>query len=83
MRCNNIISRSQYRAQAFAILWLGFYIVSGLYMGLFARWIGRYSWLVTAFVAIAVPAAIFASFEIGFKVLLPKSVFYDLGLLPF
>jgi hypothetical protein len=67
----------------FAILWLGFYIVSGLYMALFARWIGRYSWLVTAFVAIALPAAIFAAFEIGFKVLLPKSFLYDLGLLPF
>jgi hypothetical protein len=66
-----------------AILWLGFYIVSGLYMALFARWIGRYSWLVTAAVAIGLPAAIFAAFEIGFKVLLPKSFLYGAGLLPF
>lgn len=67
----------------FAILWLGFYIVSGLYMGLFARWIGRYNWLVTAALAIGMPAAIYAAFEIGFKVLLPKSILYGAGLLPF
>jgi putative tricarboxylic transport membrane protein len=67
----------------FAILWLGFYIVSGLYMALFARWIGRYSWLVTAAVAIGLPAAIYAAFEIGFRVLLPKSFLYGAGLLPF
>jgi len=67
----------------FAILWLGFYIVSGLYMGLFARWIGRYSWLVTAALVVGLPAAIYASFELGFRVPLPKSFLYDSGLLPF
>src|SRR5256885_3150475 len=66
-----------------AIRWLGFYIVSGLYMGLFARWIGRYGWLVVALVALGMPAAIYAAFELGFPVSLPKSFLYDLDVLPF
>ena len=66
-----------------AIRWLGFYIVSGLYMGLFARWIGRYGWLVVALVALGMPAAIYAAFELGFRVSLPKSFLYDLDVLPF
>jgi hypothetical protein len=66
-----------------AIRWLGFYIVSGLYMGLFARWIGRYSWLVVALLTLGMPAAIYAAFELGFRVSLPKSFLYDIGVLPF
>jgi len=66
-----------------AIAWLGFYIVSGLYMGLFARWIGRYNWLVVALLTVGMPAAIYAAFELGFRVSLPKSFLYDLGVLPF
>jgi hypothetical protein len=70
-------------AATFLILWLGFYIVSGLYMALFARWIGRYNWLITAALAVGLPAGIYAAFEIGFKVLLPKSFLYSAGVLPF
>ena len=66
-----------------AILWLGFYIVSGLYMGVFARWIGRYNWLVVLALTVGMPAAIYAAFEIGFRVSLPKSFLYSAGLLPF
>jgi len=68
---------------AFAILWLGFYVVTGLYMGLFARWIGHYKWPWVAMLTIVMPAAIYASFELGFRVSLPKSFLYDLGVLPF
>ena len=70
-------------AAVVAIAWLGFYIVSGLYMGLFARWIGRYNWLVVAALTVGMPAAIYAAFELGFRVSLPKSFLYDLGVLPF
>lgn len=66
-----------------AILWLGFYIVSGLYMGFFARWIGKYSWVWVAALTVGMPAAIYAAFEIGFRVSLPKSFLYSAGLLPF
>lgn len=68
---------------AAAILWLGFYIVTGLYMGLFARWIGRYRWLWVIAITVAMPAAIYATFELGFRVNLPKSFLYDAGVLPF
>lgn len=66
-----------------AIKWLGFYIVSGLYMGLFARWIGQYNWLWVLLLTVGMPAAIYGAFELGFRVSLPKSFLYDLGVLPF
>ena len=67
----------------FAIAWLGFYIVAALYMGLFARWIGGYRWAWVAAIMVAMPVAIYLTFELGFRVGLPKSVLYDLGVLPF
>jgi hypothetical protein len=68
---------------AFAILWLGFYIVTGAYMGFFARWIGHYKWRWVVLLAVLMPAAIYASFELGFRVSLPKSFLYQAGVLPF
>jgi len=65
------------------IPWLGFYFVTALYMGLFARWIGHYRWIWVVVIAVIVPVAIYATFEIGFRVALPKSFLYDLGVLPF
>jgi hypothetical protein len=61
------------------IQWLGFYFVTGLYMGFFARFIGRYRWIYVAVIAIAFPALIYFSFEKGFRVSLPKSLFYEQG----
>ena len=68
---------------AASIVWLGFYIMTGLYMGLFARWIGRYRWIWVVALTVGMPAAIYATFELGFRVSLPKSFLYDLGVLPF
>jgi hypothetical protein len=62
-----------------AIVWLGFYIVSGLYMAFFARSIGRYRWAWVALIALVVPFVIYVSFEYGFRVRLPKSELYELG----
>jgi putative tricarboxylic transport membrane protein len=64
-----------------ALLWLGFYFVCCLYMGFFARSIGRYRWTWVAMIALAVPIAIYLVFELGFRVRLPKSVLYELGFL--
>lgn len=55
---------------------LGFYIVSGAYMAIFARWIGGYGWRVVAGVGLGIPVALYLGFERGFRVPLPKSVFY-------
>lgn len=70
-------------AATVSILWIGFYFMTGLYMALFARWIGRYGWIWVALIGIAMPASIYATFELGFRVTLPKSFLYDAGLLPF
>lgn len=59
---------------------LGFYIVSGAYMAIFARWIGGYRWPVVAGVGIGLPLALYLGFERAFRVPLPKSVFYGDGL---
>ena len=59
---------------------LGFYIVSGVYMALFARWIGGYRWGVVAAVGLGLPIALYFGFERGFRVPLPKSVLYGDGL---
>ena len=65
---------------ATAMLWLGMYIVTALYMGLYARWLGRYNWIWVAVIAIAFPLVIYVAFEVGFRATLPKSIFYSSGL---
>jgi tripartite tricarboxylate transporter TctB family protein len=62
---------------------LGFYVATGLYMGGFAWWIGRYKIWWVALIAVLFPIVIYLAFEIGFRVTLPKSFLYDLGALPF
>jgi hypothetical protein len=61
------------------IEWLGFYFVTGLYMGFFARFIGRYRWVWVIVIAVIFPAIIYLSFEKGFRVSLPKSKLYEQG----
>ena len=62
---------------------LGFYIATGLYMGGFAWWIGRYRIWWVGLIALAFPLVIFAAFELGFQVTLPKSFLYERGIAPF
>jgi putative tricarboxylic transport membrane protein len=65
----------------FAVPYLGMYVSSGLLIGVFMKWIGRYSWLMVLAVAIGVPIATFIMFERWFLVPLPKGPLEDwLGL---
>ncbi len=57
---------------------LGFYVMTGLYMGFFAAAIGRYRWHWVGAITVLFPLVIYLIFEVGFRVGLPKSVFYDL-----
>ncbi len=57
---------------------LGFYIATGLFMGLFAAYFGRYRWYLTLASAVVTPLLIFLMFEVGFKLLLPKSILVDI-----
>jgi hypothetical protein len=54
------------------VAYIGLYVSSALLIGLFMRWFGKYSWLTTVIVAIAVPVITFFMFEIWFLVPLPK-----------
>jgi len=61
---------------AFSFQWLGFYLATGVYMGFFAAYLGHYKiyWIVAS--AVITPLAIFLIFEVAFRLLLPKSIFY-------
>jgi putative tricarboxylic transport membrane protein len=65
----------------FAVPGLGIYLSSGLLIGVFMKWLGRYSWLTVLAVSIGVPVATFILFERWFLVPLPKGPIEDwLGL---
>jgi len=51
---------------------LGFYVSSTLYIAFFMWWLGKYSWLKIVPVAVGVSVAFFLTFEIWFRVPLPK-----------
>jgi putative tricarboxylic transport membrane protein len=55
-----------------AIALVGIYVASALFIGAFMRWQGKYPWWKAIAVGVAVPAAIFALFELWFLVPLPK-----------
>ncbi len=50
----------------------GIYLSSFVLIGFFMRWLGKYSWPLTASIAIGVPLATFVLFEKWFLVPLPK-----------
>lgn len=60
---------------------LGIYLTSMLLIGGFMKWLGHYSWLMTAAVSIGVPLVTYITFEKWFLVPLPKGPIEDwLGL---
>lgn len=64
-----------------AVPFIGIYLASALLIAGFMRWIGRYSWLLTLTIAIALPVVIYITFEKWFLVPLPKGPIEDwLGL---
>jgi len=52
--------------------WLGIYVASVIFVAFFMIWLGKYSWLKTALVAVGNSVIFFLLFEIWFKVPLPK-----------
>ena len=59
------------------IPYLGFYLMTALYMGFFAAVLGRYQWYWVIAIAILFPLVIYLIFEVGFRVSLPKSILYE------
>jgi ABC-type sugar transport system permease subunit len=65
----------------FAVPILGMYVSSGLLIGVFMKWIGRYPWLMVLALSIGVPVLTYILFERWFLVPLPKGPLEDwLGL---
>jgi hypothetical protein len=62
--------------------YLGFYLMSAIYMGFFGLWYGRYRWYVVLPIAVLLPVVLFFVFERGFRIGLPKSFLYG-DLIPF
>lgn len=61
--------------------YLGIYLTSMILIGSFMKWLGRYSWPLTAAVSIGVPLITYFTFEKWFLVPLPKGPIEDwLGL---
>ena len=54
------------------IRYLGLYVASALFIGLFMIWLGKYGWLRTALVSVGVSVVSFMLFEVWFRVPLPK-----------
>ena len=61
-------------AVAFVLLTglVGLYVAAGLYLGVYMRWIGRYSWAAILVLALAFPVITFLVFEKWFLVPMPK-----------
>lgn len=51
---------------------IGIYVPSALFIGLFMKFVGKYSWLRSVTVGVAVSVIAFVMFEIWFKIPLPK-----------
>lgn len=61
--------------------WIGLYVASALLIAGFMRWVGRYGWLLTLAISVALPVVAYVTFEKWFLVALPKGPLEDwLGL---
>lgn len=52
--------------------WLGIYVASILFVGLFMRWLGKYAWWKVLAVSVGNSVVFFLIFEIWFSIPLPK-----------
>lgn len=59
-------------AMAALTYWLGLYVASALYLGLYMRWIGRHSWILVIVLSLGIPVVTFLIFERWFLVPMPK-----------
>ena len=64
-----------------AVQLIGIYVASAVYIALFMRWLGKYSWVKSVIIGVVVSATIFAMFEIWFKVPLYKGAWDPLAFL--
>ena len=65
------------------IPWLGLYVTSGLYLGFFMAWYGKFRWYWAVVGAIALPLVMWLVLRQGFNLSMPMSVLYRQNILPF
>lgn len=65
----------------FGIQMIGIYAASVAYIAFFMVWLGKYTWIKSVLLGIAVSIATFMMFEIWFKVPLFKGTFNPLGII--
>ncbi len=65
----------------FAIQIIGIYVASVAYIAFFMVWLGKYSWIKSVLLGIAVSVATFMMFEIWFKVPLFKGLINPLSII--
>ena len=63
------------------VKYIGIYLASAIYIALFMVWLGKYSWLRSITVGVAVNVSFFLMFEVWFKVPLFKGYWNPLGFL--
>lgn len=61
----------------------GIYVTSGLYLGFFMAWYGRFRWYQALAGAILLPVILWLTLREGFNIPMPMSMFYRSGILPF
>lgn len=59
-----------------SLQFLGFYLMTALYMAFFSAWYGRHRWPVVLAASLILPITMFLGFERGFRISLPKSAWY-------
>ena len=59
-------------AYVLGVQWIGIYVSSALFIALFMRLAGKYSWIRSIAVGVGVSVSAFVMFEIWFKIPLPK-----------
>ena len=55
-----------------AIVWLGMYLASWIFISAFMVWQGRYGYVKSMLVGLGISSALFVLFEIWFQLPLPK-----------
>ncbi len=62
-------------AYAVGVQWIGIYVSSAVFVALFMKFLGKYSWLRSVVVGSTVSISAFVLFELWFKIPLPKGPF--------
>ena len=60
-----------------AMQFIGLYVASALYIGLYMRWIGRHAWWLVIVLSVGIPLVVFLIFERWFLVPMPKGPLED------